>query len=218
MIDDIEKLMFKHFSTIPFHNLNLLYGQPDKGVIPGGTCSDKTLAFLSEARESGFNARLHTAYIGGKEIHRLIRTSINGRTYYADVGNGWPTLKLIPSDEDIAFSCYGMKYRTEVCNEWVRVFHKKRGIESLQLEIHKPPKKESEIYKQIESRFSSNIKYPFSTSLRFSLIVGNQFLFLRGNQLERYSNIEYSVSTLNKKEAANIISKLFKFDVKSYFY
>ena len=217
MIDHLEKLMLEHFSTIPFHNLSLLYGEPYDNKILGGTCSDKTLAFLSDARDSGVDAQLHTAYIGGKEIHRLIRVSINGRSFYADVGNGWPALRLFPEDEEIFFECFGMKYRTEIKHDWLYVFHEKQGRESLQMSIHRAPRPESEILNEIGSRFTSGIIYPFSNSLRFSLIVGDEFLFLRGAILERHSKLGFSLETVDEKDIPDVIQQEFGCDVSSYF-
>ncbi|WP_216648615.1 hypothetical protein, partial [Salinivibrio sp. VYel6] len=77
MIGEIEGLMLEHFEKIPFHNLNLLYGQPSRAPVPGGTCSDKTLAFLHDVHELEADAYLHSAYIGGKEIHRLVRVIVD---------------------------------------------------------------------------------------------------------------------------------------------
>lgn len=217
MIATIERLLYKHFCSVPFHNLNLLFGRPLTSSILGGTCSDKSLAFLSDVRMLGVDAFLHTANIGGKEIHRLVRININKHTYFADVGNGWPTLHLLPSDEEIKFECYGMKYRTEIVNNWMRLFHEKQGKESLQLEINMIPRSEQEILAQIKSRYSSGINYPFSQSLRFSMIVGNEFLFLRGYHLERYSQTDFSVEELTKTAIPKTIKKEFGFNVSRYF-
>lgn len=217
MIEKIEQLMLKHFCTIPFHNLNLLYGKPTTPPLPGGTCSDKTLAFLSEALEVGADAHLHTAYIGGKEIHRLVRVNIDGRVFFADVGNGWPTLRLLPVNKKITFRCFGMNYHTEISDEWVRLYHEKRGKESLQMEINTKPRPERKILNQIRSRYSSGIEYPFSQSLRFSLIVDGEFLFLRGNRLERYSKSGFAMQELGVKAIPEAIKREFGFDVRGYF-
>lgn len=217
MIRLIEQLLHKHFCTIPFHNLNLLYGSPLISAIPGGTCSDKTLAFLADARELGADVALHTANIGGKEIHRLVRVNINKHTYFADVGNGWPTLHLLPSHQEVRFECYGMQYRTEIIKNWVRVFHERQGKETLQLEINTIPRSEQEILDQIKLRYSSGVSYPFSQSLRFSQTVGNEFLFLRDTSLERYSKKGFTVEYLTKEKIPETIKQEFGHDVSSYF-
>jgi arylamine N-acetyltransferase len=217
MISDIQQLLYEHFSTIPFHNLDLLYGRPLQGGIPGGTCSDKTLAFLTDAKKLDVDAQLHSAFIGGQEIHRLVRLDFKGQVFFADVGNGWPALNLFPAYEGVSFKCFGMTYRSVVTENWVRVFHRRQGKESLQMEIDVIPKSEAEIQKQINSRYTSGIEYPFSQSLRFSLIVGNAFLFLRGNRLERYSVGRFSAIELSKRDIPNAIDSEFGFDVTSYF-
>lgn len=86
--------MLEKFTTEPFHNLRLLVG-PEKGAcLSGGTCSEKTLSFVKSARNSGFDAHLHSAFIGEREIHRLARIVIDGHDFFADIGNGWPAIKL----------------------------------------------------------------------------------------------------------------------------
>lgn len=217
MISDIQQLLYEHFSTIPFHNLDLLYGRPLQGGIPGGTCSDKTLAFLTDLKKLDVDAQLHSAFIGGQEIHRLVRLDFKGQVFFADVGNGWPALNLFPADEGVSFECFGMTYRSVVTENWVRVFHRRKGKESLQMEINVTPKPEAEIQKQINSRYTSGIEYPFSKSLRFSLIVGNAFLFLRGNRLERYSVHSFSSIELSERYIPTAIYREFGFDVSSYF-
>ena len=217
MIDSIEGLILKHFRTIPFHNLNLLYGTPAENRIPGGTCSDKTLLFLNDARQNNLDVHLHSAYINNKEIHRLVRIIIDGRVYFADIGNGWPTLKLIPSEEETTFHCFGMRYRTEIIDNCIHVFHTKRDSESLQIKIDKTPRPENTILNQIKSRFNSGINYPFSNELRFSLVKGDKFLFLRGNQLETYSNSGCKRRRVDEEKIPLLIKQEFGFDVLLYF-
>lgn len=217
MINVAEQLLYHHFCSIPFHNLNLLYGEQHYSAIPGGTCSDKTLAFLADARTLGINARLHSANIGGKEIHRLVKLNINGRIFFADAGNGWPTLHLLPADKHVSFECFGMKYQTKINKNWVKLFHQKQEIEQLQIEINTDYKPEKTILAQIKSRYSSGIDYPFSNKLRFSLIVDDEFLFLRGNRLERYSKSGFSVQQITSQAIPETIEKEFGFNVNSYF-
>lgn len=183
----VEALMLKHFEQIPFHNLSLLYGRTFDSV-PGGTCSDKTLIFIAEANSMGFDVSLHTGYIGGQEIHRLARVCINDLTFFADVGNGWPSLRMYPMERDIEFSCFGMRYRTRVRQNRVFVYHQKNGTEQLQLEIDARIRPEADIMVDINERFTSGIEYPFAHGLRYSQVVGDRFLFLRGECLEIHSD------------------------------
>ncbi|MCR9189774.1 MAG: arylamine N-acetyltransferase [Alteromonadaceae bacterium] len=210
----VETLLLDKFRSEPFHNLNLLYGRPRQSGLKGGTCSDKTLSFLSAAKQAGFDVALHTGFIGGEEIHRLARVSIGGRVFFADVGNGWPALRLYPADKETRFRCFGMGFRTEIEDSRVKVFHEKMGKESLQLEINVRGRPEDEIKAEIARRFSSGITYPFNNSLRFSLVMGERFLFLRGDRLEIYSDHGMQiVQGIEEPDVPEIILRHFGFDV-----
>lgn len=212
----VEMLMLEKFRTEPFHNFHLLYGHQIRHALPGGTCSDKTLSFLDSAKKAGVEASLHSGFIGGKEIHRLAKVHIKGRSFFADVGNGWPSVRLYPADREINYQCFGMTFRTEVSSSRVSVFHQKQGLESLQLEINLKSRPESEIKAEIEARFNSGVVYPFSNSPRFSLVVGDRFLFLRGDRLEIYSDKNFEViEALGEREIPNIISRYFGCELAS---
>lgn len=213
----VETLMLEKFRSEPFHNLNLLYDRPRQSGLKGGTCSDKTLSFLSAAKQAGFDVALHTGFIGGEEIHRLARVSIGGRIFFADVGNGWPALKLYPTDKEIRFRCFGMGFRTEIAGTYVKVFHEKMGKESLQLEINVRGRPEGDIKAEIDRRFSSGITYPFNNSLRFSLVIGECFLFLRGDRLEIYSDQGMQIiEGIKRTDVHEVILRHFGFDVREY--
>ncbi len=217
-INFLEELLLQHFKNEPFHNFFLLYNRnPLEGGF-GGTCSDKSLSFLEAARSFGFDAYLHTAYIGGKEIHRLIRILVEGRNFFADVGNGWPSIKLFPADESIEFECFGMKYRTEITYNKVLVFLNRNGKEILQLEIDPKPRNESDILNSISKRFSSGINYPFNSEVRFSLVVNEAFLFLRGDVLEIYRDDGFlCIINVDKCKVSNFISENFNYDTTELF-
>lgn len=217
-IEAVESLILKHFTNIPFHNLNLLY--PDRIInsLPGGTCSDKTLSFYEDAINKGFQAALHTGYIGGKEIHRLVRLRIFDRIFFVDVGNGWPALKLFPADEEVSYSFFGMKYRTELKASKIYIFHEKQGVETLQLIIDPTPRPEYEVLQEIKSRFSTGIVYPFSNSVRFSSVVNDQFLFLRSERLEIYSKAKFEVlDGISRQLIPDIIQQYFGYDIEAAF-
>lgn len=211
----VEAIMLHHFQCEPFHNLKLIYNTQLLSDLSGGTCSDKTLSFVAAASKAGFDVALHTGFIGGQEIHRLARVRIGSDLYFADVGNGWPSLRLYPSDRNISFSCFGMNFRTEVANGRVSVFHERLGRESLQLEIDVKSRSESDIRADIEARFTSGVEYPFSRSLRFSLIVRERFLFLRGDRLEIYSDNSFELlEQIGEPEVPNVLHKYFGFDIR----
>ncbi|MCA1789180.1 MAG: arylamine N-acetyltransferase [Thioalkalivibrio sp.] len=208
--------MLEHFKTEPFHNLHLIYGPRLESVVPGGTCSDKTLSFVDAGLRAGFDVSLHTAYIGGKEIHRLARVRIDDKLFFADVGNGWPSLRLYPADRQISFRCFGMGFRTNVTEGRVSVFHEKRGSESLQLEINVRGRPESEIRADIEARFSSGVVYPFRNSIRFSQVVGSRFLFLRGHRLEIYDDGDFEcLEGIDEASVPEVLHDYFDYEVRS---
>ncbi|MCB9545267.1 MAG: hypothetical protein H6706_05160 [Myxococcales bacterium] len=207
--------MLQHFRAEPFHNLHLLYGPRLGSAVPGGTCSDKTLSFVAAGVRAGFDISLHSGFIGGREIHRLARVGIGSRRFFADVGNGWPSLRLYPADREIAFRCFGMGFRTEIADGRLSVFHEKRGRESLQLEIDMRGRPESEIRADIEARFSSGAVYPFSDALRFSLVVGTRFLFLRGDRLEIYDDAGFEcLDGINGARISEVLRDHFGFDLR----
>ncbi len=214
-VQTVEALMHEKFMSEPFHNLHLIYGKRLRSPKQGGTCSDKTLSFLTTAQQAGVDALLHSGFIDGREIHRLAAVHIGGRRYFADVGNGWPALKLYPADREIHYRCFGMGFRTEIKSSRVSVFHERNGKEILQLEIDLYSRPEHDIMADIASRFSSGIEYPFSTSLRFSMIVGNRFLFLRGNRLEIYSDSGFEmIEGIEGAKVPSMIHQYFGYDVE----
>jgi len=215
----VEALMLEHFQTEPFHNLHLIYGPRINSVVPGGTCSDKTLSFVTAGIRAGFDISLHSGFIDGREIHRLARVRIGNQLFFADVGNGWPSLKLYPADRETSFCCFGMGFRTEIADGRVSVIHEKKGRESLQLEIDVRGRPESKIRADIERRFSSGIVYPFSNSLRFSLVRGTRFLFLRGDRLEIYRDDNFEcIEGIDDSQVPGVLHDYFGYDVRSVFH
>ena len=111
-----QKILLKKFEKEPFHNLYLLHNVQATSTEFGGTCSDKTLSYLVAAKAAGLDAHLHSARIDGQETHRLVRLEIENQRYFADIGNGWPSIQLYPAESPIVYECYGMRFRTEVEN------------------------------------------------------------------------------------------------------
>ncbi|PSW19069.1 hypothetical protein C9I94_24165 [Photobacterium swingsii] len=210
-----QKILLDKFKQEPFHNLYLLNNVQPSTTAYGGTCSDKTLSYLEAAKVAGFDAHLHSARIGGQDIHRLVRLEIGNQRYFADIGNGWPSIQLFPAATPIVYECYGMRYRTEIENGVITIYHLKRGVEKQQMEIDIAAKPEAEIRQGIANRFSTNITYPFSNQLRFSMIVGQRFLFIRGTQLEIYSSSGYEeVPNISISDLQNVVMEYFGYDIK----
>ena len=212
--NSVLDLMEQKFRGEPFHTLQMLYGESVGRQVPGGTCSDKTLSFIHEARKKGFDAKLHTAFIDGKEIHRLARLNLDGRVFFADVGNGWPSLYPYPADEPITHSCFGVTFRTEISDSVLSVYYRIEDKEQLQMEIMITPRPEEEILTEIKERFSSDIAYPFTNRMRFSAIVDDEFRFLRENVLFIYREGNVTQISVAKDQWQNTLLEYFGWDVK----
>lgn len=210
-----QQILLAKFKQEPFHNLYLLNNVHPATMAYGGTCSDKALSYLDATKAVGLDAYLHSARIGGQDIHRLVRLEINNQRYFADIGNGWPSIQLIPAATPILYECYGMRFRTTIENGVITVYHRKRNVEKKQMEIDIAAKSETEIYHSIENRFSADIIYPFSSQLRFSMVVGKRFLFIRDTQLEIYSNSGYEeVLNISMSNLRDVIEGYFGYDIK----
>lgn len=210
-----QQILLDKFKQEPFHNLYLLNNVHPATMAYGGTCSDKALSYLDATKAVGLDAYLHSARIGGKDIHRLVRLEIGNQRYFADIGNGWPSIQLIPAATPILYECYGMRFRTTIENDVITVYHRKRNVEKKQMEIDIAAKSETEIYHSIENRFSADIIYPFSSQLRFSMVVGKRFLFIRDTQLEIYSNSGYEeMLNISMNNLQDVIEEYFGYDIK----
>ena len=210
-----QQILLDKFKREPFHNLYLLNNVHPTTTAYGGTCSDKTLSYLEAVQAAGFDAHLHSARIDRQENHRLVRLEIGKQRYFADIGNGWPSIQLFPADTPIAYECYGMHFRTKLENGVISIYHLKCGIEKLQMEIDIAPKPDAEIRQAIANRFSPQIIYPFSNKLRFSMVVGQRFLFIRDTRLEIYSSGGYEeVPDINISDLKRVLMEYFGYELK----
>ena len=108
-----------------------------------------------------------------------------------------------------------MRFRTEVDEKNVTVFHEKNGSETLQMEIPFTSRSETEILTAIEQRFTSGIVYPFSKKLRFSMIVGDRFLFLRDDRVEFYGDAGFEgVSELKAMPISQLLLNYFNVEIE----
>ena len=213
----LEALIMHHFKTEPFHNLPMIFGEHLRGHVPGGTCSDKTLSFIKDATAEGFDASLHSAKIGGREIHRLARLCIDDHVYFVDIGNGWPSIKPYPAHVEVFYRCFNMRFRTEIRDQTIDVFHQRNGRDIVQMQIDINPRLAQDIMKDVTNRFDSGIVYPFTNSVRFSKIVGDRFLFLRGEHLEIYrENCFDRISALQRTDVFDVLKKYFNINATTF--
>jgi len=207
----IEQWLLEEFRTTPFHNLFYLGLCRPSCALGGGTCSDKVLAFQARLRRLGVNARLHNARINGQLCHRVLALALEDGVYFADVGNGWPSIRLFPADREICYAAYGIVFQTHLREAYLDVYQIKQGRESLSLSIPLTLEPESAVKSAIARRFNGEISYPFRAGLRYAQVVADDFLFLKGHELRIFSQ-RAAVQTIRLASPASQLSAL-----QSYF-
>lgn len=185
VVDRVHQLMLDEFRSVPFHNLFYL-GLCHAGVAnspTGGTCSDKVLAFRDRLSAQGIQARLHSAFINGQNCHRVLVLDLEGERYFADVGNGWPSVRLFPAERDSFYSAYGIEFLSYRNGDWLDIYHRKEGRSSLSLRIPLTLMDEEQVEHAIQNRFDGSTGYPFDDGIRFAQVLGDAFVFLKRDQL-----------------------------------
>jgi len=215
--EQIERLLLDALSLSPFHNLFFLGACKPSSALSGGTCSDKVLACRDQLKAQGVDSRLHSSFISGQETHRLLALRCSGDDYFADVGNGWPSVRLFPANRAIDYCAFGIQFRTTVTPDFVDVYQIKQGDETLSQRIPRRLKPETEILADIEQRFSGGVRYPFASGLRFAQVIGDEFLFLKDDLLRIYSQERPLKSLIlpNKRAQVSALKKYFSLDVKA---
>lgn len=199
----VEALILRHAQTEPFHTI-----QPSEGL-PGGSCSDRARAFVRAGQAAGFEVELQSGVIPPSHGHRLARVLLQGRLFFAEVGDAWPALRLYPADRAVEFRRFSMRFRTEVLGDKLSVFHQRPGKpEQLQLHIDIPGKSEEEILQDIAQR-----RYPFPGH-RFAQVLGDRFLFLREDaprsaRLQIYSSTGLQTVDQSGRALADILREHF---------
>jgi len=213
-INIAEKVLLEKFRIEPFHNFHRLNETSKFSSCIGGTCSGKTQSYVDALNKKGIKAYLHTAIIDNKFNHQLARIEFKENSYFADVGNGWPSLYLYPVNKEVNYTCYGMNFRSEIHNKTVRIFHTRLDEEKLQMEFNLTPQSQESVRENIRNRFTSNKIYPFDRGLRFSMIVDDSFLFLRNNEIQFYNDKEYYIlNGVTPDNLAEVVKKHFNFDL-----
>ncbi len=210
-----EKLILESFCKEPFHSLFYYYKLKQSDICnEGGTCSDKVLLVRTKLRKEGFDVKLHSSFINGKECHRLLNIKIDNKIYFADVGNAWPSYKLFSANEVTNYKCFGINFRTNVSPDQITISQKRHDFKGETVCIPIESKPENRILNDIKVRFESTEDFPFADKFRFAQIIGSEFLFIRDNELHRYSNSGYSKEPVfNHQE---ILLKLFGFDLSAF--
>lgn len=207
-----ELILLNKFRTEPFHNFHRLHVTSKFSSCAGGTCSDKTKSYIDALSKHGIKANLHTALIDEKFNHQLARIEIDGHSYFADVGNGWPSIYLYPDYKEINYNCYGMSLRSEIHKDIIKIYHTRNNEEKLQMEFNRNPQDQELVKMNIKSRFADNIQYPFDKGLRFSMIVEDRFLFIRNNELQIYSESNFKIiDRISVSNLESVVKQYFSF-------
>ncbi|TVV43624.1 arylamine N-acetyltransferase [Thalassolituus sp. C2-1] len=185
LVDKVHQLMLDEFRTVPFHNLFYLglcnAGGADSPT--GGTCSDKVLAFRDRLTAQRIKARLHSAFISGQNCHRVLVLDLDGERYFADVGNGWPSVRLFPAERDSSYLAYGIEFLSYRNGDWLDIYQRKEGRCSLSVRIPLALMDETQVEQQVQNRFDGSTAYPFKDGIRCAQVLGDTFVFLKRDRL-----------------------------------
>ena len=215
----VEKIILDSFKQEPFHNLYFKYNILPTSFKFGGTCSDKVLSVYTILKENNIEVTLHSSFINNIESHRLLKVYIEGKYYFADVGNAWPSVRMFPVDKNYEYTSYGIKFRSLVFDDYMEIYQFKNDKETLSLQIPFKCKSEVEIKEDMKNRFSKNIDYPFLNKIRFAQLFEDKFYFLRDDILHIYTNNEkYSktINNLNEDNLSSILKKFFNFNLDEF--
>jgi len=213
---EVERVILESFVQQPFHTLYFKHG-----IIPhtdryGGTCSDKVLSSYQKLRLMGVQVRLHSSLINGKETHRVLKIQLGESIYFADVGNGWPSIRLFPASYDYTYSCFGITFESMVFDEKIEIYHDGNVSRKLAVTIPLESKCEKEILCDISKRFNPDIDYPFREKVRFAQVVKDKFYFLRSDQLYFYQKNGRYVEDINMIPLEQVLGRYFDFNI-TYF-
>mgnify|MGYP003973212987 CR=1 FL=1 len=180
--EQIEIEIVNYLEKYPFHNIFLLYNLENVFASEfGGTCSDRTSHFMKILNKKIFanniDIKLHIAEINSKKTHTILRVNIQNRVYFCDIGMGFPITKLLPADENIKFTSYGIDFKTKVNNNRVTLFinqHDEIGEHELMC-IDTKIQSETMINDHLNSRSEYIKDLPLSKKLRYFFIYDGKF-------------------------------------------
>lgn len=208
-----EKIILESFCNEPFHTLFFLHRIKPNNFTEGGTCSDKVLSTQQQLLKAGFKVRLHSSFIDGKECHRVLKVWIDDKIYFADIGNGWPSIKLFSMDVETQYECFGIQFSTKIYRDHLKIYQTRNNIKRNTVCIPFQSKGEHKIKDDISKRFDVT-SYPFINKFRFSQVIGQSFLFVRDNTLHRYTNSGKEAELVTDREKA--LLKEFGFNLKAF--
>ena len=225
-----ENVLLKLFKNEPFHNLYQYYQLPipykrilyerilyDKAY-NGGSCSVKTLsAQRCLQNHQGIIAKLHSSYVHfnkKKNRHSLLRIIIAGKHYFADVGNGWPAIKLFPAHQPTQFTSYGIKFFSKLFPDHLKIYQirNKETQHNVTIPLNYIP--ESFVLREIEKYSHKNIAP--NGELRFAQIINDKFIFLRDKQIHIYCKTGKEVINRYSYSHEKILATVFHFNLQDF--
>ena len=196
ILTSIEEDIESFLRQVPFHNLFYLYDI----VIPpshyGGTCTDRTKHFKQIIDEKytgcGITTAYHRACIGDKETHTILKITIGDRIYFADVGMGFPLMRLIPADTDLSYQAMGITFQSLIDGEYIVVKSNINPVTSnmdsekmhvlMKFKINSEHS-QAEIFSKMEKRFEHKEKIPFlQRGLRYMFICEDTFYMIKHDE------------------------------------
>jgi arylamine N-acetyltransferase len=204
----------------PFHNLDLLAawrrGQgplgPEAAVARcaaglGGPCHVQSSAFLQLLLALGFDATHAGAAVVHEDDHLLVRTTIEGRVYYSDVGNGQPYLRPFPAHEPLRQEHLGWAVTSRPDGSGLLV-ERTSPDQPAPRRVYRAsptPRAWSHFAAAIDRHHREPGFGPFLTGLRAVRIAADVMITLRDDVLTRYAPDEHARSTLDPARIASVL-------------
>ena len=224
-LNSIEQTIYKIFEDEPFHNLYQRYGLafPKYRMDDGGSCSVKSLSAqrrLLNLTHCNIATELHDSIVhfnNHSYRHLVLKITHHGCIYFADIGNGWPAIKLFPTSHNIKFHCAGIGFYSKLYRKIIKIYQARDGKSFHYLTIPLTTKSEFHSKRQINEHFNHfNENRAPNKELRFAQIIDNQFLFLRGNQINVYHEDYKKKYDISSKPIAEVLEKYFRFQLEEF--
>ncbi len=208
----------------PFQNLDLLaarrLGQqplgPREAVARciaglGGPCHVQSSAFLLLLLGLGFDATLVGAAVTHPDDHLLVRVTIEGQAWYADVGNGQPYLRPFPAGERLRQEHLGWTVDSYPDGAGLRVERSSPDQPSPRrvYQVSPAPRAWSHFATVIQRHHGEPGFGPFLRGLRAVRIAPALMLTLRDSVLTRYRPGGYERSSLEPTRLMSVLTTEF---------
>lgn len=185
--EQIEKKILDYLKTYPFHNLFFLDELREvKASHYGGICSDRSIHFQQilnqEFQYTSIDIKLHQAFINKQKTHTILRIKIDTQVYFCDVGMGFPISKLIPSDKNIEFTSYDIKFKSVVNPSEIIVYIDEGKGEKELMKILQEAQSQEEVEQEILELWENKEKLPFYNKLRYFFIHNDKYYQIKNEK------------------------------------